>query len=85
MRRRHPLEHVVGGRTLAELVVVPEADESLAARAGDGGQETGGLAVVALALVVLQQLERLAFSLPHSLAARGGQKRASVERSRDGQ
>ena len=44
-----------------------QTDEFLAAGAGDGRQEAGGLAVVALALVVLQQLEGLALRLPDAL------------------
>ena len=49
-----------------------QTDEFLATGAGDGRQEAGGLAVVTLALVVLEELKGLALRLPDALPTVNG-------------
>lgn len=58
--RRLSPQTLVAVRAVAQVGRVVEADEPLgAAGAGQGGEEAGGLALVALALVVGQQLKHL--------------------------
>ena len=59
-KKKNLPETVLGSGAFTELVSMLDADQLVGcARAGDGGQEAGGLAGVALSLIIRQQLKGL--------------------------